>query len=363
MLEMRTQMQIRYVTQLATALSLICALPCQMATAQSVAVAGPATQASAAAPLRLSGRTELPGYTGDFDHFEVDVKGNRLFLAAEDHATLEVFDLKSAKLTTTIEGFEVPHGLLFLPESNRLLVTDSGAGLSKFVDMAANKVTGTFGAVGADSMAYDASRKHLYVVTGGRDAKMKESSVSEYDPQTGKLLGEVKFDTDKVEGMAIEQKGNRMFVNVTGKNTLVTIDKDKRTVIASWPVKEAEQNAPLAMDETTHRLFVVTRKPGMLIIKNADTGASIASFKAPERTDQVLWDQANKRIYVLGGEGYIGVFQQQDADHYAEVARIPSATGAKTGILVPEHNKLFVAVSPGEGKTGAAVLNFDVTPN
>ena len=87
---------------------------------------------------------------------------------------------------------------------------------------------------------------------------------------------------------------------------------------------------------------------------------SIASYKAPERTDQVLWDQANKRVYVLGGEGYIGVFQQSDADHYAEIARIPSATGAKTGILVPEINKLFVAVSPGEGKTGAAVLQFDV---
>ena len=42
--------------------------------------------------------------------------------------------------------------------------------------------------------------------------------------------------------------------------------------------------------------------------------------------------------------------------------RVPSAVGAKTGILVPELKRLYVAVSPGEGKTGAAILRFDVVP-
>jgi len=346
----------RVLTTLGCGSVLLCGLLAAPASAEGAAAA-PAV----AAPLTLAGRTELPGYSGDFDHFEVDLKGNRLFLAAEDHATLEVFDLKSVGPTKTIEGFEVPHGLLFMPETNRMIVTDSGPGLSKVVDMTTYKVTGTMGKVpGADSMAYDPSRKHLYVITGGRDAKMKDSYLSEFDPATGQLIGELAFPTDKVEGIAIEQKGNRLFVNVTGKNTLAVVNKNTRAVVATWPIKEAEQNAPLAMDESTHRLFVVTRKPGKLVIVNADTGATVASFKAPERTDQVLWDAAAKRIYVLGGEGYIGVFQQTDADHYAEIARVPSATGAKTGILVPELGKLFVAVSPGEGKTGGAVLQFDV---
>jgi hypothetical protein len=54
------------------------------------------------------------------------------------------------------------------------------------------------------------------------------------------------------------------------------------------------------------------------------------------------------------------VFQQKDADHYDELPRVPSAPGAKTGILIPELKRLYVAVSPGEGKTGAAILRFDV---
>jgi hypothetical protein len=141
---------------------------------------------------------------------------------------------------------------------------------------------------------------------------------------------------------------------------MAVVDKVTLKVLATWPITEAEQNAPLAFDEPNKRLFVVTRKPGKLIVINADTGASIASFKAPERCDQVIWDAANRRIYALGGEGYIGVFQQNDADHYQELARVTSATGAKTGILVPELKRLYVAVSPGEAKTGAAILRYDI---
>ena len=71
---------------------------------------------------------------------------------------------------------------------------------------------------------------------------------------------------------------------------------------------------------------------GMLVVINADSGATVASFKAPERADQVVWDEANRRIYVTGGDGFIGVFAQNDADHYSQVARVPSAPGAKTAI-------------------------------
>ena len=45
------------------------------------------------------------------------------------------------------------------------------------------------------------------------------------------------------------------------------------------------------------------------------------------------------RIYVTGGDGSIGVFEQSDADHYTDMGRIPSAPGAKMAILVPYANR------------------------
>ena len=314
--------------------------------------------------LRLAGRTELPGYTGDFDHFEYDLKGNRLWLAAEDHGTLDLFDLKTLKKQKSVKGIvETPHGILYVPQKNRLVVTDSGGDmLTRVIDASSYKVTETIklAAPGADAMGYDADRKRLYIVNGGRDAKMQETYLSVVDPVTLQRHGDLKFDTEKVEAMAIEGKGNKLYINVTGKNYMAVVDKLTLKVLATWPIKEAEQNAPVAFDEPNKRLFLITRKPGKLIVLNAETGASVASFKAPERCDQVIWDAANHRIYALGGEGYIGVFQQKDADHYEELARVASATGAKTGILVPELKRLYVAVSPGEAKTGAAILHYDL---
>lgn len=325
--------------------------------------AGPAAPGMAAAPLRLVGQTELPGYSGDFDHFAYDLKGNRLFLAAEDHATLEVFDLRSGAHLKTIGGFDAPHSILYLPKHNRLLVTDSGGSLTKLLDAASYKIVGTVKLTpGADSVGYDAVRNRLYVDTGGKNAGMKESFLAEIDPDTGRHYGDLKFDAEHIEAMAVEQHGNRLFINVTDKNYVAVVDKRSRSLIGTWPIEAAQQNAMAALDEANHRLFIVTRKPGRMVVLDSDSGAAIATFPAPGRADQVEFDQSNRRLYVLGGDGAIGIYQENDPNSFSQLADFPTTAGAKTGILVPELNRLFVAVSPGEGKdSGAQVLQFAVT--
>src|SRR5580692_7586958 len=74
-------------------------------------------------PMKLVATTPLPGFTGDFDHFAVDLKGKRLFLTAEDHKTVEVFDLDGKRIKS-IEGFGQPHAILFMPDVNKFIVTD-----------------------------------------------------------------------------------------------------------------------------------------------------------------------------------------------------------------------------------------------
>src|SRR5881296_3390209 len=74
-------------------------------------------------PLKLVATTPLPGFSGDFDHFGLDLKGKRLFLTAEDHKSVEVFDL-DGKYLHSITGFGQPHALVFLPDQNKMIVTD-----------------------------------------------------------------------------------------------------------------------------------------------------------------------------------------------------------------------------------------------
>lgn len=334
-----------------------------LAASAAALLLSPLAAAHAADAVKLAGETAIPGYEGDFDHFDVDVKGDRLFLAGEEGKTLEVFKLSTGQRIVELKGLETPHSLLWLPKKNELLVIDGEKGLI-WRDGKTLKVkrVKALGAASADSAAYDPASGRLFVVTGGKDVSMPVSFLNAVDPNTGRTIWVTKFASDHVEALAVEAKGGRIFINDTARNELAVLDKATGKVLKSVKVKEAEQNAPIALDETTHRLFVVTRKPGKLIVMNADTLATLAEFAAPGRTDQVTWDPVNRRVYVTGGEGYVSVVEQIDADHYAEVQRAPSGAGAKTAILSPDAKRLYVAQSPGDTKALGKLIWFDISP-
>ena len=55
-----------------------------------------------------------------FDHFGVDLKGNRLFATPEDYKAVVVFDLKTGKLIRTMDGIGRPHAVLYREDLNRM---------------------------------------------------------------------------------------------------------------------------------------------------------------------------------------------------------------------------------------------------
>src|ERR1700730_5132869 len=64
------------------------------------------------APLELLQKIPMPGLKdGDFDHFAVDLQGQRLLLTAETNAAVEVFDLRTNKLVHTISDVKTPHSM------------------------------------------------------------------------------------------------------------------------------------------------------------------------------------------------------------------------------------------------------------
>ena len=300
-----------------------------------------------------------PGYSGDFDHFGYDLKGNRLWLAAEDHGTLELFNLRTGRHERTLTGVETPHAIIYLPKANRLIVTDSGKGMTKVFNATTYKLVGRITLdPGADSAEYDPSTGHLYIVTGGKDVGMKDCFLNEVDPLTGHVYHKLRFDSDHTEAVKAEQHGNRLFVNVADHNEVDVVDKNTFKVIARWPLSGAQTNLSMALDEADHRLFVGTRNPSKLFVLNTDTGATVAMLDAPATSDGLFWDAARRRVYVPGGDGHLGVFQQVTPDLYAARPWIASAAGAKSGIVVPELDRLYLAASPGEHGKGGEVLWF-----
>jgi len=53
-----------------------------------------------------------------------------------------------------------------------------------------------------------------------------------------------------------------MFVNITGKDAVGVIDREKRTVIATWPIgQEGKHNVAMAFDEAASSPFISTIIP------------------------------------------------------------------------------------------------------
>jgi hypothetical protein len=78
--------------------------------------------------------------------------------------------------------------------------------------------------------------------------------------------------------------------------------------------------------------------------------------------DDIFYDAAKKHIYVSCGEGLVNVFQQQQekgANQYKAIANISTAPGARTSLLVPELNRLYVAV-PHLEKQQSEILVYQV---
>jgi len=328
----------------------------------SLVIMGLPTLLSQEAPtVKLIQSVDLPGYSGDFDHFAVDFDRNRLLLAAEDHGTLEVFDLKTSAHLRSIDGFGNPHSILVRKGSPTVLVTDSekqGATL-RDADTYDKKKSVPL-TPGSDTSKYDAAANVLYVVTGGKDVDMKTANLEAVNPDTGSTLGSITFQDNHVEAMSFVDGDPRLFINLTQTNKIAVIDRKTLKLLATWPVGVAKQNAMVAFDPDQHRLYIVCRDPGTVVVMNSDTGAVVDTQPAPLRSDEVQYDRDQHHLYVPGGEGYMGIYDTSDADHLKLVEKVSTAPGAKTGLLVSSLHRLYLAVSPGDTKATAKVLTYEI---
>jgi DNA-binding beta-propeller fold protein YncE len=314
-------------------------------------------------PLKLVATIPLPGlHDGDFDHFTPDVAGHRLFLTAEENEKVVVLDTSTNKLIHAMEDIKAPHAILYRADLKKLFVVEGDASAVRIYDSDTYRPAGEIKvSIDADSIAYDAATKYLYVVNGGREAHTPYSLISVVDTNNSNKLRDIKINSDHVEAIVLEKGGPRMFLNITGQNAVGVLDRNKDTLTTTWPLPPGDtQNVAMSLDEANHRLFVVTRKPGKLIVLNSDTGKVVADLPAVEFVDDMSYDAQRKRVY-LAGDQFVDVFDQKDADHYALLARIPGSFRAKTGILVPELNRYYLAVPHHENRD-AEVRVYEVQP-
>ena len=309
--------------------------------------------------LKLAQTLTLPAdIKGNFDHFGVDLKSNRLFATPEGYKAVLVFDIKSGKPIHTIKGIGKPHAVLYREDLNRIYVTDGDAGELKIFDGQNYALLSNVKLLeDADSIGYDPTTKYLYVDNGGGDVHQTYSMLSVVDTTAGKKLADIKIDGDTLEAMSLESSTPKLYVNNKAKNQVDVVDREKRAIVASWPVTKCKTNVAMAYDESDHRLFIACRD-GQISVVDTQSGKETTLLPITKGVDDITYDPASKRIYAAC-DGDVDVYQQSGPDEYKRLAQVPTGPLARTARLVPELNRYFVAV-PQHGADPAKILVFDV---
>jgi len=304
----------------------------------------------------------LPGVSGRIDHFSVDVPGERLFVAAVENHSVEIVDLKSGRRVHSIEGLSEPQGILYDARTHHLFVASAHDGIVKMFDGDTFEILATIKFPDdADNIRYDGSSKEVIVGYAGAKKLRKRQEGSGglgFLTPDGTKIADIVIDAHP-ESFQLEREGSRLFVNVPEKKEIEVVDRAKRSILARWPVVAAENNFPMALDETHHRLFAGCWTPPRLLAFDTDTGKQVASAEITGKTDDLFYDPATSRIYVLTSPGSLDVIQQKDADHYIRLASYPTPRGTQTGLLVPEWGKLFAAV-PRQNGNDAEIRVYSV---
>jgi DNA-binding beta-propeller fold protein YncE len=320
--------------------------------------------------LRLVRTSPLPT-EGYMDHMTVDVKGQRLFICGEANKSLIVVDLRSGNVIHETRGLGGnPRKPFYLPETNEIW-TDLGDNTVVAISGTTYQVTKTVALTGGrgnatrepDSAAYDPAR-HLYYAAVLSKTGIADGTIEIVDTQAVKLLGSIKMNAADPGGLSIEPSGKRLYVvigDLVGSESYVkVIGLEKRVVTAEWPITGGPVPHASGLDAANHRLFVGSRiqpapkgarissghryEPGKFVAMNTDTGRVVRALDSVGGADEVQYDAPSKRIYFVGTTGTLQVFKQIDPDHYTSLGKVPTGAIAKTGLWVPELQRMYVAV-------------------
>jgi len=318
-------------------------------------VAGQTLQQSAeSAPLVLEAKIPLGDARGRIDHLAIDLGRQRLFVAELGNDSVAVVDLKDRKVIRRIAGLSEPQGVGYVPWSDTLLVANARDGsLRMFAGAEYSEAGKIKPGDDADNIRVDAGANRVFGGYGG-------GALAVFDGASRDKIADIPLKGHP-EGFQLSRSGDRIFVNVPDAREVAVIDRQAGKQIASWPMRGAIGNFPMALDGDRSPVFSVFRYPPKLGVFSMQDGKVVAGTSTCGDADDIFVDAMRHRAYVSCGAGSLDVIDTQD-DSYRRMARIPTVAGARTVLFAPDLDRLFLAVRAQRGET-ASIWIFRPPPS
>lgn len=99
----------------------------------------------------------------------------------------------------------------------------------------------------------------------------------------------------------------------------------------------------MTLDNEKGHVLTVFRDPARLVAISKQTGNVVSDTNTCGDVDDLFFDTKRRRIYISCGDGFIDVRDASDPA-YPQLARIATASGARTSLFIPEMDRFVLAV-------------------
>jgi DNA-binding beta-propeller fold protein YncE len=304
-------------------------------------------------PLVLERTIVLHDVRGRIDHMAIDLARKRLLVAELGNDSVDVIDLAAGVVAQRITGLREPQGVGYAERADVILVANAKDGSVRLFNAA------DFSPAGSVALGEDADNVRIDPRNGLAVVGYGNGGLAVIDPSSHAKIAEIRLPAHP-EGFQIEPQTGRAYVNIPSALQIAVVDLDARRVVASWPMRDASANFPMALDPAQSLLAGVFRSPPTLLLLDVATGTTRQRLPVCGDADDVFFDPTRARIYISCGAGELAVLHRDLS--WQALDPVHTAFGARTSLFVPQLDRVYVAERAGLLGSDAAIRVYRPTP-
>jgi DNA-binding beta-propeller fold protein YncE len=311
----------------------------------------------AAAPYHLLKEIQVGGEGGG-SCLSIDEHARRLYVVQA--GKIVIIDLKEEQVIGAITNTLGVHGFAIAPS---LGFGYYGSGQDAGLHMVNLRGLRTFKRITAGkdlrTILYEPGRQQIYAFDGS------SHSAKAYEADDGDYLATIQL-SGTPGAAASEPKAGLVYCNIEDKDEVLIINNKTRKVVNHWPVAPGKTPSGMAIDATSHRLFIGCANK-LMVMMDSEKGRAIATVPIDEGAGGNAFDAGTGLAFTSCGKGTVIIVREETPDKLAVVQTLMTQPGARTMALDPVTHKIYLATASSrslpEQAAGAERPSPEIVPS
>ena len=290
--------------------------------------------------LRLLGHIELPPNQGKggFDHADIHLPSDRLYVAHTSNDALDVIDIARDRYIESIPELTGVAGALVSEARELVFTSNRGENtVSVFAPGAEREAFKIPVGVRPNGLAFDPARGILIAANVGDASNPNSYSVSVVDIERRERIAEIGVP-GRTRWAIYDAEHETFFVNISAPALIIGIDARNPGKISNQYEIPAEGPHGLELDVATGRLLCAC-DAGVLVAVDVGSGRLQGTVALSGRPDVVFLNSHFGRLYVAIGDP--GVVDVIDIRAMCKHEVVSTEAGAHTLAIDRKRNKLY----------------------